>query len=269
MSGLDERRESGEDVVHATPHGPERILDRGARRWPFWVERYAENEVEVVCAFRFRGEVTGVPAPEFVAVFKSADAQCAAEVAEANVDVPGRLIDLTAHGSLSQRDAQVRRAVLVHSGQAVKEPQRVGLCCLPSVVGLYVLDDGLRAALNADDLVVAGSGTALDSSSEGVALIEDREFRGLLIGGRITTELPSKVIQDRAQVVQRVSDDGRPGERGGLIVNPAAQDLVSRLVVVLDDCAIRFWFLVSEGIDQRVDCFQVSVCAPEPKVDCS
>lgn len=48
-----------------------RVLDRPASRcWPFWIERYAEGELQLVCDLRAVGD--GVQAKDYLVVFERA-----------------------------------------------------------------------------------------------------------------------------------------------------------------------------------------------------
>jgi hypothetical protein len=127
---------------------------------------------------------------------------------------------------------EMQGLVLVVVGESPEYPEGMGLKSVPSVIRLFVLNDGLRVDRETTGLEVA----ALPCPKASVALhgTEDREARSL---GRFpirrsSSDLPSERVEDRVNVMEDLADKKRPR----WVWRPAnldAPDILPRLLITL------------------------------------
>jgi hypothetical protein len=110
--------------------------------------------------------------------------------------------------------------------------------------------------LNASDLPEAAPSVF---AFEGLGFVEDREF-GLIRRIR-ARQLPSKVIERRAEVVETVSDHERPFGCSQGLVDEGSSDVLSCLAVLLKDNSVGV--RLTEPLDALVQGVQVFVCPTE------
>lgn len=155
---LPEGREAVQDRVDLVPEVGERLDDLPASSWSRLGERYVEGEVDVQAYFhalRPGGRVW--PTRYYCAVFERA-------VEEFDrLDWDYAAFHLRDAGSaLSGRATNdVERFVLVSVGESTQDPKRMPLIRIPSVVRLYVFDDGLGVQGHAPGLEVAAGARPL------------------------------------------------------------------------------------------------------------
>ena len=139
------------------------------------------------------------------------------------------------HDALNACAGQVERAVLIGIGEIGEFPE-MALTVLPCAKWLYRLDQITGRSANTVQispchLVVGGFSQT------------DRE---LCVGGRlgpgiVNNELPHEMVQNRTEIMDKLSDKNTPDPRARFS-DGCADNYLSRLVVELDRSAIRLCF---------------------------
>jgi hypothetical protein len=261
-----EGREAADDLATDVLNAVcENVDDWPPPTWPFWVKRYAENDVEILMRLRFPREGACGPFRDWIANLKCALPDYTPPIRHGKIDGVGiAWPQLRLDSTLDNEAGNDWQAVLVFGRQLVERPERVKLRILPSVEGLHVLDDCLRSRLHASGLLVARSPARTPTKI--LSAQKDREFRSFFIGGRIAPKLPREVIEGRANVMQEIANK-KTEMRGWAEMHARAQAAFSRFVILLQERSVGFVRIggVEEAFDLIPERFEVLVCACQPQ----